>query len=279
MRTVLVTAASGNVGRNCVNSLLAKGVRVVATARAPATLALPSEVEVRAYDANATNDFDALFAGISDLVLIGPPLDGRVQDKLAPIIKEAGARKLNQLVYVSGNYLAGVTGKSYEALAIRQVELLVIASGLRHTLVRAGFFMDNYITGFYAPMVNAGQLTLATGDGKSALVAGKDVGDFVAEALVQGVEGEYLVTGPESFDHFEVAQLLTEKLGRPVVYTPISEQQLASAYRSRNLPEESIEYGLTLYRAYRNHATAAITDGFKQVTGRDPMSFRAFLGI
>lgn len=277
MRTVLVTAASGNVGRNCVKALLAKGLTVVATARDPASLSLAPEVEVRAYDANATNDFDALFEGITDLVLIGPPLDGRVQAKLAPIIEAASARRLQHLLYVSGNYLAGVTGKSYEALAIRQVERLVMASGIKHTLVRAGFFMDNYISGFYAPMVKAGRLTLATGNGKSALVAGSDVGEFVAEALVQGLDGEYLVTGPESLDHFEVAELLTEKLGHPVIYTPITEAQLESAYRSRNMPEESVEYGLVLYRAYRNHATAAITDGFKQVTGREPLSFGAYL--
>ncbi|MGF6759493.1 hypothetical protein [Paraburkholderia sp. GAS42] len=41
--------------------------------------------------------------------------------------------------------------------------------------------------------------------------------------------------------------------------------------------EETVEYGLTFYRAFRNYATAAVTDTIKQITGRDPISFNQFL--
>lgn len=79
MRTVLVTAAGGNAGRNTVESLLNKGFNVVATARDPKNLKLSRDVETRAYDANnTTTDFDTLFKDINDVVLIGPPLDGEV---------------------------------------------------------------------------------------------------------------------------------------------------------------------------------------------------------
>jgi uncharacterized protein YbjT (DUF2867 family) len=248
-------------------------------AEIPSNLSFSKDLEVRAYDADSENDFSALLADIDAVVLIGPPLDGRVDKKLSPLIQAAAERKVEHLVYLSGNYLSGLTGKTLEESSARKVEAQIISSGLKHTFVRAGFFMDNYLTGFYSPMIERGKIALATGDGKSALVSGADVGAFIAEALLKGVVGEYLVTGPQALDHYEVADLLSQKLGRKIEYTPLSEEQLHAWYVSRSLNAESIEYGLTLYRSYRNQATAAITDGFRQVVGRDPVSFRAFLGL
>ncbi|NGZ85074.1 NmrA family NAD(P)-binding protein [Duganella aceris] len=279
MNTVLVTAASGNAGRNCVHALLNKGYNVVATSRNPAQLSLPTGVEIRAYDADGVNDFPALFKGIDYLVLIGPPLDGLVYEKLVPLIEAAAEHGLARIVYLSGNYLSGMTGETLAALPIRKIERKVAGSGLPFAIVRAGFFMDNYTTGFYGPMVRQGELRLATGHGKSALIAGADAALFVAEVLHQELSGEYIVTGPEALDHFEVAALLSEKEGRKISYTPISEEQLAQAYAERGLPDESADYGKTLYRAFRHHATAAITDGFSKVTGREPISLRTFLGL
>jgi uncharacterized protein YbjT (DUF2867 family) len=277
MKKVLVTAASGNAGKNIVEALVTKGFSVVAASRDPGKLAFPAAVETRRYDANGDTDFDVLFEGITDFALVGPPLDGKVNEKLTAIIGAAAAKNIDHLVYLSGNYLSGLTGKTYDALPIRDIERQVIASGIKHTIVRAGFFMDNYLSGFYAPMVEKGKIALATGNGKSALVSGADVGLFVAEAFAQGATGEYLVTGPEALDHHEVAELLSARLGRSIVYEPISEEALKAAYAARGLPEESAAYGLTLYRAYRNHATAAVTDGFFQLTGRNPESFSAYL--
>ncbi len=66
---------------------------------------------------------------------------------------------------------------------------------------------------------------------------------------------------------------------REITYTPVTEEQLLAAYTSKGLSTESVEYGLTLYRAFRNHTTAAVTDGFRQATGREPLRFATFLGL
>ncbi len=190
MTTILVTAASGSAGRSFVEALLDKGFDVVATSRTPETLSFSRKVVTRAYDADQENDFDALFAGVDAVVLVAPPLDGRIDVKLAPFIQAAAERKIGHLVFLSGNYLSGMTGATLEALPVRKLELLIIGSGLKFTILRAGFFMDNYTTGFYAPMVAQGRISLATGAGKSALIAGADVGIFAAEALAQGLIGE-----------------------------------------------------------------------------------------
>jgi uncharacterized protein YbjT (DUF2867 family) len=279
MQTILVTAGSGSAGRNCVEALLTKGFDVVTTAREVRDLSFSRDVEVRSYNADGGTDFDVLFKGIDAVVLIGPPLDGMVDKKLAPFIAAAADMKIRHLVYLSGNYLSGLTGGTLDNSIARKVELQIVDSGLKNTIVRAGFFMDNYTTGFYSPMIERGTIALATGNGKSALVAGADVGAFIAAALARGLTGKYLVTGPEALDHYEVAELLSQRLRRTITYTPLSEAQLGAYYASRSLNAESVEYGLTLYRAYRNHATAAVTDGFRQATGSEPMSFKAFLGL
>ncbi len=123
-------------------------------------------------------------------------LDGRVHEKLAPFIEAAAQKGIGHMVYISGNYLSGMTGATLEGLPVRKIEKMIIASGLKYTIVGPSFFMDNYTTRFYTSMVDRGAITLAAGDGKYSLVAASDVGEFVAEALRQGLTGEYLVTGP-----------------------------------------------------------------------------------
>jgi uncharacterized protein YbjT (DUF2867 family) len=279
MPTVLVTASSGNAGKHAVEALSNSGFNVIATSRKPEALSFPKHVKTRRYDADAATDFDLLLDGVDYLVLVGPPLDGDIHQKLTPLIKAAASKKIEKLVYLSGNYLSGFSGKSLAALSVRKVELEVIESGIPYAVVRAGFFMDNYLSGFYAPMVEKGQITLAVADAKSAFVSAADVGEFIAEVLLQDLTGEHVVTGPQALDHTEVASLLSQKLSRPITYVPISESDLISLYKTRNLPPQTAEYGVTLYRAFRNYATAAITDSFEQVTGRPPQSFSAFLGL
>jgi uncharacterized protein YbjT (DUF2867 family) len=279
MRTVLVTATSGSVGSGCVEALSSKSFHIVGTSRDPSKSRSAVPVEVRTYDADAETDFDVLLEGVDDIVLIGPPLDGRINHKLAPFVDAAARKGIGQLVFVSGSYLSGMTGNTLEGLPYRQIELQIANSGLKHTIVRAGFLMDNYLTGFYLPMIERGTITLATGHGKSALIAGADLGAFVAEALSQSLVGEYLVTGPEALDHFEIADLLSKKLDRRITYAPVTLDELAETYAGRGMPAETINYGLTLYRSFTNYATAAVTDGFKQATGRDPISFSQYLEL
>lgn len=275
--TVLVTAASGSVGNNCVAALAADGFDTIATSRRPAALTVPPGVRTRRYDADGETDFDELFDGVDDIVLIAPPLDGHVDEKLAPFVAAAARRGVEHLVMVSGSYLSGMTGRTLDQLPVRRLEVLVTKSVVRHTIVRAGFLMDNYVTGFYSDMVAQGVITLATADGKSALISGSDLGAFVAEALAQNLVGEYLVTGPESLDHHEVADLLTTAVGRRITYDPKTLEELKAMYESQGLPPKTIAYGLTLYKAFADNTTAAVTDGFRQATGRDPMTFTEYL--
>jgi uncharacterized protein YbjT (DUF2867 family) len=279
MKNILVTASGGSAGRHVVAALRGKGFKVIATARTPSKLAFSSDVEVRVYDANAVADFDSLLHDVDGLVLIAPPLDGRVHEKLRPLISAAAARGLEHIVFISGNYLSGMTGETLESLAVYRVEQMIRRSGLKHTIVRASFFMDNYTTGFYSSMVAQGRISLATADGKMSLVAAADIGEFIAEAFARNLTGEYLVTGPQALDHYQVAEFLSQSAQHSVTYAPLSEEQLIATYQSRGLPAETIQYGSTLYRAVRNQTTAAVTDGFRQATGRDPMTFKQFLGL
>lgn len=101
--------------------------------------------------------------------------------------------------------------------------------------------MDNFLTGFYKTMVDQGSIRLAVGDSKSAFVAASDVGEFIAEALKQGLSDEYLVTGPKSLDHAQVAWLLSRKLSKSVTYDPITLNQLKQAYISKGLAPQTVD--------------------------------------
>lgn len=180
---------------------------------------------------------------------------------------------------LTGNYIPNLTGKTLERSSVYRLEQLTIASGLKYTIVQASFFMDNFTTGFYLGLTKKGVLKLANGRGRSSLIAASDVGAFFAEALAQGLTGSWVVTGPESLDTYEVAKLLSEKYGTEITYSPVDPERIAGQFQAAGYPPETIDYGITLYQVYRNDATAPVTDGFKQATGRDPITFRQFLGL
>ncbi len=272
MKRILVTGASGNLGRAVLTAAKSKGFTVRAAVRNPAKLASVSGIEAVAFDYTDKTTHGAALEGVDGLVLIAPPLDPEAPAKLKPFVDLAKARGVWHVVLISA-----LGADAVEQSPLRIIERHVIASGVAYTILRPNFFMENFSTGFLAPMVKQGGIFLAAAEGKTSFISTVDIAEVAVTAFLKElVSKEYNLTGPEALDHTTVAAILSKASGKKITYQAIPEDAMLSGMRGSGMPESAVQYAGMLYSAVRAGYTAGVIPDVETVTGKRPISFQAF---
>ena len=268
---VLVTGATGVLGKAIVNAALADGIPVRQAVRNPAK-ADPAVDAVRLDYADPSTIAPAL-DGVSAIVLMAPPLDPNAPAELGQVIVAAKSANLQHVLLISA---FGVNHN--EQAPLRVVEHLVMDSGVPFTILRPNFLMENFSEGPQAHGIRAqNAIHLAAGDGKTSFISARDVAAVVVVALRQSLTGKEVdLTGPAALDHGEVARIISGATGRPVAYHALTEDQMLEGARSHGMPEPSVAYLGVLYGVVRAGYAAAVAGDFETITGRKPMTFDAF---
>jgi uncharacterized protein YbjT (DUF2867 family) len=269
--TILITGATGVLGRAIVKAAVEAGLDVRQGVRNPAKAA-PGVEAVRLDYADPATVAPAL-AGISGLLLIAPPLDPTAPAQLRPLIDAAKSAGIRHIVFNSA-----LGANASEDAPLRTVEHLVIDSGIPYTILRPSFFMENFSEGFLAGGINAhGAIFLAAGDGKTGFISVADIAAVAVAAFQKRLTGqEFDLTGPEALDHREVARIISAASGRAVTYHSITEAQMIAGARALGIPEPAIGYMAKLYAAVRAGYTAVLTPAVEEVLGRKPVRFEEF---
>jgi uncharacterized protein YbjT (DUF2867 family) len=138
--------------------------------------------------------------------------------------------------------------------------------------------MENFTTGFLAPMVAQGGIFLAADDGKTSFISTKDIAATAAAAFEKKSYGQALnLTGIDVLDHTQVAAAISEQAGKTVRYIALPEADMLQGARDNGMPEGSVQFMGALYGAVRQGFMAAVTDDVKKVTGNDPIRFDEFI--
>jgi NAD(P)H dehydrogenase (quinone) len=239
--TLLVTGASGHLGRLVVESLLDRGTSasdIVATARRPETLADLAEqgVEVRRADYDDPSSLDAAFAGVDRLLLVSSSEVGQRVAQHANVIQAAKRAGVGFVAYTSVTR----AGTSDLALAAehRATEELLAASGLPHALLRNSWYLENY-TG-QLPTVQEHRAVLgAAGDGRVSAATRADYAAAAATVLAgDGHEGAVYELGADhAFSLAEYAAAVSRVTGQEVTYRDLSVEDYTAALVAAGLPE------------------------------------------
>jgi len=271
--TILVTGATGHVGKAAVEAVTAKGFRVKAACRHPDKIPAARDVQPVRLDYSDPASLDGALAGVTRVFLVAPPLDPEAPGKLKPVIEKAKALHMEHIVLVSA---MGVDQD--ERAPLRIIEHAVMDSGVHWTILRPTFFMENFSTGFVAPMIKEQSgIFLAAGSGKTSFISAKDVAAVAASAFADQLFGKvHTLTGPNALDHEEVARIVSSVVGREIRYHTLSEEAMLQGAREAGVPESAVRYMAVLYAAVRAGYTAQVTDDVKRVTGKDPTTFEAF---
>ena len=220
--TILVTGATGNVGRNVVAQLVARGADVRALARDPAKACLPAGVDVVQGDLLDVDSLRAAMSGVSTLFL----LNGVVADEFTQAVialnvaREAGIERIVYLsvihsdVYVNVPHFAGKFG----------VERMIEAMGMPATILRPAYFMDNEIQ-VRDVVTGYGVYPMPIGDKGLAMIDARDVGEVAATELIRREQAGaplptiYLnLVGPDILTGADAATVWSDVLGRTVAY-------------------------------------------------------------
>jgi NAD(P)H dehydrogenase (quinone) len=281
--TLLVTGASGHLGRRVVELLLERGAGpIVATTRNPASLAdlAARGVDVRKADFEDTASLAAAFRGVERALLVSTDALDRPGRRLAQhraaitAMSQAGVK---HAVYTSlPNPYAG--SPVIIADDHRLTEEALAASPLDFTILRNNLYTDLMLQSLPAA-VASGTLFDARGAGKAAFVTREDCARAAAGALAEGRAGRHTldVTGPAAVSSAEVAALLTEFTGRQVAHVSLPPEEFAKAMTAHGLPAPVAALLASFDVAIAKGDLASVSDTVQRLGGRAPQSVREFL--
>lgn len=275
---MLVTGATGNVGRAVVAALCRERIGVRAGVRDPAgaTHALPGDVEVVHLDFDQPPTFRPALSGARGLLLVRPPAIARVGPTLHALIDAAGDAGVNHAVFVS---VAGAG--TNRIVPHHRVERHLRASTLAWTIVRPGFFAQNLGDAYREDVRDDDRLFVPAADGAVAFVDVRDVGDLAATVFREPSRhagAAYTVTGPRAVTFAQLAQVLTVALDRPIRYEPATTVGYVRHLRSRGLPAARIAVQLLLHLGLRRGGAAVVDPTLPRLLGRPARTIETYVG-
>ncbi|MEU4801964.1 NAD(P)H-binding protein [Actinosynnema sp. NPDC023587] len=261
--TILVTGASGNVGRRVVDQLVTAGAAFRALTRDPDKAGLPAGVEVVRGD--LTRPAELPLEGVTALFLL-PVLESDDSAGLAGQLL-AHAPDVRRVAFLSSSAVTVRRPGSYELhLSVEQV---IESSGVEWTHLRPGEFMSNKL--MWADSIKQDDVVrYAYPDALGSPIHEADIAEVAVRALLDGGHGgrAYALTGPELLTHRQQAAAIGEGLGRPIGFEAQTYGQArASLIRDVGLPWDIAEYVLG-YAAQHNEEPPEVSPEFEQVVGR-----------
>lgn len=236
-----VTGASGQLGRLVIDSLL-KTVQpssIVALVRNPSKVQdlAAKGVQVRQADYTDPSVWPAALQGVKRLLLIsGMDIGQRVaQHKV--VIDAAKAAQIELLAYTS--VLHADRSALFLAQEHRETEVLINASGIPHTLLRNGWYTENYLGSIQAAL-QYGAVFGAAGEGKITSATRAEYAEAAAVVLtspLEQVQPIYELAGDQAYTLAELASELSRQAGKPIVYNNLSESDYTAMLVKVGLPE------------------------------------------
>lgn len=271
---ILVIGSGGNIGAPLVEGLLAKGIRPRLGVRhlQKAQQAWGSQVEIVKFDYETPSTFRAAVAGQTAIFFIAG--HANPVPSVSALLREAEAAGLRKIVFSSGRTTGDVPGKP-----LNDVEHLVQQSTLRWTILRPGWFMQNFINWLGGTIRAEDKLFLPAGKAKTAFVDVRDIADVAIHTLLE--EGHhakiYNLTSDEAFDHEEVCQMISTAVGRTIEYVPQERATFIETMTQRGWSESTAAYTADLYQYVLSGKEEEISPDIAQILARPPRRLQAFV--
>lgn len=235
---IVVTGATGHLGRLVIDSLLRKvpAAQVVAAARTPAKAQdlAARGVQVRQADYARPETLAPALAGAEKVLLVSSSEVGQRAPQHAAVVKAAKEAGVKLLVYTS--ILRADTSAIALAAEHEATEEVIRASGLRHVFLRNGWYLENY-TEHLAPALAHGAIVGSAGSGRIAAAARADYAE-AAVAVLTGAPGKavYELAGDQPFTLAELAAEVSRQAGKPIVYRDLPPDQYRGVLVGAGLP-------------------------------------------
>jgi uncharacterized protein YbjT (DUF2867 family) len=271
---ILVTGATGNVGREVVNLLLSSGKQVVAVTRNPTIAALPDGAHVVESDPSHPHTLAKALSGVESIFISPRALgDATAGAATAELLKLAAAQGAQRVVVVSADTVEYGGGEKRFSDAFRRVEDAARASGLQWTILRCADFAVNALV--WVPQIRqSGVVRGVSGDGATSVIHERDVAEVSARILLDAAHAgrSYVLTGPQSLTQRARVRLIGEAIGRDVSWVEVAPEQFRQAILAQGLPEH-VPDRLIGYWSNRVLQPGPSSDAVEQILGRPALTF------
>jgi uncharacterized protein YbjT (DUF2867 family) len=215
MEPILITGASGNIGKHVVSGLKVLGKEFRVSRRQSS-----DDPDSIFLDLSAPSSYNKALLGVKSLFLLRPPAISNTSKTLNVLIDKAYNQDVRHIVFVS---VSGAETNTF--VPHHTVEQKLIKSGSSYTILRPGFFSQNLESAYRKDILNDSCLYLPSGRGKINFIDTRDIAEIAIQALINPEihsRRAYTLSGTEALTFYEVANLLSEELGRPIRYREAS---------------------------------------------------------
>jgi uncharacterized protein YbjT (DUF2867 family) len=274
---ILITGATGNIGRPLVDLLVDQGAKVRAVTRHPQAAGLPAGVEVVEGDPARPGTIAPFLEGVTGL-FVNPRSVGIAAGDLLALARERGVQRVVALSARNVDDDLARQPSRYNGDRNKEVEDAVTRSGLEWVSLRPGYFATNTL--MWAGQIRAGDVVrgpyaAATGPATGgAPIDPRDVAAVGAHALLTDelVGRRPVLTGPQSLTQAEMVAVIGEVIGRPLRYQEIPPEAAKQGMVGLGFPEGFVDAYLSLL-AEAVGRPALVTNEVEKALGRPARSY------
>jgi uncharacterized protein YbjT (DUF2867 family) len=273
---LLVTGATGTIGRPLIDVLINEGAKVRAITHDPGPTGLPEGVEVVAADLSHPDTAAPALEGVTALFL-HPRAVGLAAAQLLTLARQRGAQRVVALSATNVDDPLDQQPSRYQGDRNKEVEDAAAASGLDWVSLRASFFARNTLDAWGA-QIRAGDLVRGPyASFAEAPVHERDLAEVAAHALrtdqpVARRGRRVELTGPQSLTHQQLVATIGEVLGRPLRYQEIPPQAATQGMAAHGFPEPFVEALMARY-AKEVGQPAPVTGEVERILGRPARTY------
>jgi uncharacterized protein YbjT (DUF2867 family) len=264
---ILVTGASGTIGREVVRQLQQRGADFAVMSSRAGAGAIVADFADR-------DSLERAFRGIDTLFLLLP----LVPNKLELARNAVAAAQAAGVRHIVRSSAAGADADSTLSIARLQgtVDRMVADSGIAHTFILPNVFMQNWVN-FSAPQLKAGTFYAPHGDGAQSVIDVRDIAESAAAILVDPAShasGAYTLTGGEALTDAQMLDTIGRAAGHPIRYVDVPESAAREAMAG--MPPVLVDWFMSLNHLIKQGWAAGVTDDVQRLTGHAPRRFADF---
>ena len=282
---ILITGATGNLGKATIDFLLRKGVsanNIVALVRDVAKVeelkAKGINIKIGDYD-----DYTSLtkaFVGVEKLLLVsGSDLEkrGKQQENVVKAAKESGVKHIYYTSFERKNETK-TSPIHLVAAAHTNTENLIKTSGMDYTIFRNNLYLD-ILPMFFGENVLTTGVFLPAGDTKAAFALRMDMAEAIANVLTsEGHENkDYAFSNTENISVPEMAKILSEVVGKEINYVSPPVDVFVDALSDVGVPIEYVKMTADFSEAIRQGEFETFKTDLEKLLGRKPTTVKEFL--
>ncbi|KAK2047274.1 family ergot alkaloid biosynthesis protein [Colletotrichum somersetense] len=278
---ILLIGGTGKIGSQIAKLLAATSIPTYQASRSGTSTTEPSAKNIKpiAFDWEDEKTWAAaLDVGATSVFLVAPPILDMLPPMQSFIDKARNEGRTKRFVLLSSSSL--------------EPDIIGLAMGRPHAYLkqlgdkgevewaalRPTYFQQNFATqdNHRKAIVNESTIYSATADGKIPWVATEDIAAVAYQLLTQedAPNDEYVVLGPELLSYDDVAEILSDVLGRKIVHKNLSAPELVERFVSQGMPRDYAEMMAALDTAIKNGSENRTNSVVLALTGKKPRKFR-----